>query len=51
MGNSAPCMALYVDNKVITHVDPNIVTYVINNVEEKFGKMTVTTVGVSHINS
>ena len=35
-------MAWYVDDNIITHVDPNVVTLVIDKIEEKFGKMTVT---------
>ena len=35
-------MAWYVDDNIITHVDPNAVTLGIDKIEEKFGKMTVT---------
>jgi hypothetical protein len=32
----------YVDDNIITHIDPNAVTWVIDKIEEKFGKMVVT---------
>ena len=37
----------YVDDNIITHVDPNQVTWVIDKIEEKFGKMVVSR-GKSH---
>jgi len=37
----------YVDDNIITHVDQNAVTWVIDKIEEKFGKMTVNR-GKSH---
>jgi Reverse transcriptase (RNA-dependent DNA polymerase) len=32
----------YVDDNKISHVDPNVVSEVIQKIEEQFGKMTVT---------
>jgi Reverse transcriptase (RNA-dependent DNA polymerase). len=32
----------YVDDNMITHVDPNVVSRVIAQIEERFGKMSVT---------
>jgi len=37
----------YVDNNIVTHIDPDTVTWVIDKIEEKFGNMTVTR-GKSH---
>ncbi len=37
----------YVDDNIITHVDPNQVTWVIDKIEERFGKMVVSR-GKSH---
>lgn len=37
----------YFDNDIITHVDPNVVTSIIDKIEEKFGKIAVTR-GNSH---
>jgi len=37
----------YVDDNIITHADPNQVTYVIDKIKEKFGKMVVSR-GKSH---
>ena len=43
MVNGKQCtIAWYVDDNKISHVDPNIVTNVINNIESRFGKMAVT---------
>lgn len=41
-------IAWYVDNNKILHVDMNVVTSVINKIEERFGKMTVTR-GKEHV--
>ena len=35
-------IAWYVDDMKISHVDPNVVTQVIEDIENKFGKMSVT---------
>ena len=41
--NGKQCtIAWYVDNTKISHVDPDVVTQVIEQIEERFGKMTVT---------
>ena len=41
--NGKQCtIAWYVDNNKRSHVDPKIVDGIINKIEEKFGKMTVT---------
>ena len=37
----------YVDDNIITRVDPNQVTWVIDKIEERFGKMVVSR-GKSH---
>jgi hypothetical protein len=34
-------IAWYVNDTKISHVDPNVVTEVINQIEEQFGTMTV----------
>jgi hypothetical protein len=35
-------IAWYVDDNKISHVNPKVVTGVVNKIEERFGKMTVT---------
>ncbi|KAI2490730.1 Reverse transcriptase (RNA-dependent DNA polymerase) [Fragilaria crotonensis] len=41
--NGKQCtVAWYVDDMKISHVDPNVVTQVIEQIEDRFGKMTVT---------
>ena len=41
--NGKQCtIAWYVDDMKISHVDPNVVTDVIGQIEDRFGKMTVT---------
>jgi hypothetical protein len=40
-------IAWYVDDMKISHVDPNVVTKEIQEIENKFGKMTVAQ-GTSH---
>jgi hypothetical protein len=35
-------IAWYVDNNKVSHVKPNVVTAVIEKIEERFGKMTIT---------
>ncbi|KAI2505429.1 Reverse transcriptase (RNA-dependent DNA polymerase) [Fragilaria crotonensis] len=47
--NGKQCtIAWYVDDMKISHVDPNVVTEVIEQIESRFGKMTVTR-GKEHI--
>ena len=41
-------VAWYVDDAKISHDDPEVVTMIINKLEEQFGKMTVTR-GRKHI--
>jgi len=49
MINGKQCtVAWYVDDNKISHEDPEVVTDVINKIEERFGKMTVTR-GKEHI--
>ena len=46
--DGAQCtIAWYVDDTKISHVDPTVVTSIINNIEERFDKMTVTR-GMEH---
>jgi Reverse transcriptase (RNA-dependent DNA polymerase) len=41
--NGAQCTILwYVDDNKISHIDPQVVTEVVEKIEERFGKMTVT---------
>ena len=41
--NGSQCtIVFYVDNNKISHVDPDVVTRVIDEISEKFGKMKVT---------
>ena len=41
--NSKQCtIAWYIDDKKISHVDPDVVSSVIKKIEKKFGKMRVT---------
>jgi hypothetical protein len=41
--NGSQCTVLwYVDDNKISHKDPDVVSDVINRIEERFGKMTVT---------
>ena len=35
-------VAWYVDDNKISHKDPNVVTKILDMIEEKFGKLTVT---------
>ena len=41
-------IAWYVDDNKISHADPQVVTKVIENIEERFGKMTITR-GKEHV--
>jgi len=41
-------IAWYVDDNKISHIDPGVVTMIINKIEERFGKMTVTR-GKEHV--
>ena len=41
-------IAWYVDDTKISHVDPNVVTRIIQKIEDRFGKMTVTR-GQDHV--
>lgn len=41
-------IAWYLDDTKILHVDPNVVSNIINKIEECFGKMTVTQ-GKEHV--
>jgi len=46
--NGKQCTVLwYVDDNLISHVDPKVVTSIIKKIEDRFGKMTVTR-GKSH---
>ena len=48
--NGKQCTVLwYVDDNLISHVDPKVVTSIIKKIEDRFGKMTVTRGEVTRI--
>ena len=50
--NGKQCtIAWYVDDNKISHVDPDVVTSIIEKIEERFDKMTVTMFGKNCLNS